>query len=100
MNQNTLVNSAQSIVAQVRMCQIEDAQKTLENQIETLCGAMENLEQRLAPVLQPCAPCDPINKPSTEEMLVPVAADYRERFKQVLNLTNRVQGMLQRLELP
>lgn len=97
---NQLVNTAQSIGATVRMCQIEDAQKTLENQIETLCGALENLEQRLAPVLTPCAPCDPVNKPVAEEMLVQVAADYRDRYKQVVILTNRVQGMLQRLELP
>ncbi len=92
--------NAQSIGASIRTCQIESAQQSLTQQIGTLIGALDNLEQRLSPVLTPCAPCDPVNKQAPEEMLVPVAADYRERFKEVLNLSNRVQGMLQRLELP
>lgn len=97
---NQLVNSAQGNALLPRSCQVEDSQRSLANQLETLFGVVENLEQRLSPVLQPCAPCDPVNKPAPEEMLVAVAADYRERYKQVLNLSNRVTGMLQRLELP
>lgn len=91
------VNRAQEAI---RVCQVEDGQRNLALQIEGLSGAIEQLEQRLSPVLQPSPPVELNAKSQPEEMLVQLAADYRERFKQVLSLTNRVAGMLQRLELP
>lgn len=98
MNQNTQLNAGTQCIA--RTCQVEESQKNLALQIEALIGSLENLEQRLAPVLQPCGPCDPATKAVPEEMLVAVAADYRERYKQVQLLTSRVSSMLSRLELP
>lgn len=94
-------SNQQSIgTATVRLCQIEDAQKSLENQCTTLSVALESLEQRLGPVMRSSVleACGKANVP--EEMLVPVAADYRDRFRAVTAMYNRVASMLERLELP
>lgn len=93
-----LANS--NIVQSPRLCQIEENHNILAKQIEILTSTIANLEERMNPVLRPNSPAIGNKGGSPVEMLVPVAANFRDRSEEVISLTNRVSSILERLELP
>lgn len=99
---NPLINQAQCVKpGDIRLCQVEDQQKNLSMQCDTLGAAIEHLEQRLSPVLRCTGPEKATNSGAPpREMLVSVAEEARNRADQIQIMHARLASILERLELP
>lgn len=96
---NSIVNTVAG--SPIRLCQIEDQQKNLQTQCDSLSNAIDALDQRLCHVVRPCPPEPATNAKSVpHEMLVPVAEEYYNRAEQVRLMQHRIGSILERLELP
>lgn len=95
-----MLANTNAVAQSPRLCQVEENQNILAKQIDNLTATIASLEQRLDPVLRPSSPAIGAQGSAPKEMLVTVAAHFRDRSEEVISLTNRVTSILERLELP
>jgi hypothetical protein len=79
--------------------QVEGMTDTLRDSIDYLAKSVEELAEKIAPVLRGDAPTADCGKPGPpEEMLVPVADRMREFNKRIVAIRERVQSLTERTE--
>ena len=79
--------------------QVAKGFESLSNIVGDVVGQMDDLEQRLEPVVLPRTPETGIEEAAKEQVMVPIANQLAVQFNHLVAIRNRIVSLIERLEI-